>query len=174
MMRAGLIGAVLTHIALTIMLTLENRQARGGAYEILGDFGETSFAKKTMVYTGFLIFFFLFLHLADYTFADKTGPASDVVSRSSGETVNLGLFGLVWNSFLNPLRAAAYILAVCCVGLHVSHGIESFCQTLGAKPEGYMPIIRRVSVGVGILTAVGFSAIPLYVWIRHFTMGLGV
>lgn len=173
MMRVVLLIGVLIHITLTILLTLENLRSRGTPYEVKNDFGETSFAKKTMIYTGLLVFFFLFLHLSDYSFAVKTGPAT-AVATAVGAPEELGLFGLVWNSFLRPWRSVVYVLAVSCVGLHVSHGIESLCQTMGAKPEGYMPIIRRISVGIGVLVGVGFSSIPVYVWIRHLTVGFGV
>ncbi|MCP4641504.1 MAG: succinate dehydrogenase cytochrome b subunit [bacterium] len=170
--RFGLIGALPTHICFTVLLTLENRAARGSRYAVNDDFGSTTFAKKTMIYTGALVLFFVFFHLSDFTFGDKVGEASVVPGANGGES--LGLFGLVWNGFVRIPRSFFYILAVWCVGLHLTHGIQSVCQTIGFNDDRYSPLIVRASVAAGVLVALGFSSIPLYVIVRHYTVGVGV
>lgn len=171
LVRLGLLATVATHIVFTIKLTYENHAARGPRYAISSDFGETSFAKKTMIYSGGLIACFVLLHLSDFTFADKEGPASAVIT-SSGDPVNLGLYGLVWNSFLRPWRIVVYLVAVGLVGLHISHGIQSVIQTIGLPHDSYMPAITRASNAAGLLVALGFASIPVYVVVRHFTIGV--
>ena len=37
-----------------------------------------------------------------------------------------------------------------------------------------MPWIRRLSLATGALVALGFSSIPVYILIRHYTVGVGV
>ena len=171
--RVTLIAAFVIHVYFTIALTLENRAARTDPYAVAATHGETTFAKKTMIYTGLLVFFFLFLHLTDFTFPDKTGP-NTVLAGADGEA-SYAIYGLVWNSFAkNILRSVFYILAVCCVGLHLSHGIQSLFQTIGFFNDRYTPVIRKASIVLGALVAIGFSLIPLYVVIRHFTIGPAV
>lgn len=170
--RIVLLTAVLIHITLTITLYFENRSARGQGYAIYNDFGNTTFAKRTMVLTGGVIAFFVLIHLSDFTFSAKTGPATVIPGVNNNES--LGLFGLVWMSFLRPWRVALYVGAVCMVGMHLSHGIQSFLQTLGINHSQWTPYIERVSTLIGILVAIGYSTIPLYVIIRHYTMGVGV
>lgn len=168
--RIALIFFAVVHIAFTIWVTVENRAARGEDYAIDNNFGRTSWAKKTMIYSGLLIFLFLFLHLSDFTFADKYGEQS--VLGDSGES--FGLYGIVWNAFLNPLRVFVYILTMIVLGMHLSHGVQSFFQTLGIVGKESLPLLEKVSMALGIIVAVGYSSIPLYVIIRHYTIGPGV
>lgn len=167
--RAVLVVSVIVHIALTIHLTLENRASGGGGrYAVAATHGETNFAKKFMILTGALLFFFLFLHLSDFTIAGKTGPAVELKGQE------YELYGLVWNSFLNPLRVIVYLAAVWCVGMHLSHGIQSLFQSIGFYHDRYTPIIRSASLVLGAVVACGFSLIPIYVIVRNLIGGAPV
>ncbi|MBK7496202.1 MAG: succinate dehydrogenase cytochrome b subunit [Candidatus Omnitrophica bacterium] len=165
LVRLGLIAAFLIHVITTILLTLENRQARGERYAVNGSKSEESlkFAKKTMIYTGLLVLFFLVLHLSDFTLSDKEGPASMIAAGEGNPPRNLGLYGLVWNSFLEPWRAGVYIAVMLVLGLHLSHGIQSLCQTLGFYRNDLVPRIRKLSLVLGLLAAIGFSSVPLFI-----------
>ncbi|GMU93214.1 MAG: succinate dehydrogenase Cd [Candidatus Hydrogenedentota bacterium] len=168
--RAGLIAAFIVHVYFTILVTMENREARahsGGPqrYAVEATHGRTNFVKKYMIYTGLFAFAFLMLHLADFTFPAKTGPKTEL----NGEAMLL--FGLVWNSFLQIPRSVIYIVAVWCVGLHLSHGIQSLFQSIGFFHDRYTPVIYKASWVVGIAVAAGFSLIPVYVILRHYTIG---
>jgi succinate dehydrogenase / fumarate reductase cytochrome b subunit len=117
-----------------------------------------------MIFSGLLVFFFLWLHLVDFTLGDKVGP--DTIVKGAADGDSLGLFGLVWNSFLFSAywwRPVIYLCVVCLLGLHLSHGIASIFQTMGLRHEGSMPWIERVSLLIGVVIALGYSSIPLYV-----------
>lgn len=168
--RIGLIAAVVVHVVLTLQLAHENWRARGTRYAVYEPVGDRSFATKTMKYTGILIFVFLFIHLYDFTFADKSGDTSIVTGLNDGESLHL--FGLVWNAFQNPLRSLFYVVVMVAVGLHLAHGIESLVQTMGFNHDRYTPWVRRVSLAVGVVVAVGFITIPLYVLFFPRPLGL--
>lgn len=161
LIRIVLITAAVVHVVLTLQLALENYRARGTRYAAYEPVGDRSFATKTMKYTGILIFLFLFIHLYDFTFADKAGDESVVTGLNEGESLHL--YGLVWNAFNNPLRALFYVLVMVAVGLHMAHGVESLFQTLGFNHDRYTPWLRKISVVIGVVVAVGFITIPLYV-----------
>ncbi|MCC6696731.1 MAG: succinate dehydrogenase cytochrome b subunit [Candidatus Hydrogenedentes bacterium] len=167
--RLILVASLVLHVYFTILVTLENRAARVDRYALQANHGETNWAKKTMIYTGLLVFFFILFHLTDFTFPDKTGPDT-VLTGSEGEA-SYGLYGLVWNSFLSVPRSLFYILAVCCVGLHLSHGIQSLFQTIGFFHDRYTEKIRLASNVLGALVALGFSLVPIFVILRHYTFG---
>ena len=160
-LRIGMIVALFAHVSLAIKITQENRLARGGQYEVNNHKGETGFAKKTMIYTGLLIVVFIALHLYDFTFRSKVGDPTIIAGVNNGES--LGLFGLVWNSFLQPWHAGLYVLAMILLGFHLSHGIQSLFQTLGISHDRYTPIINTISLLLAIVLAVGFMTIPLYI-----------
>ena len=156
-MRSGLFVAFLIHIIVTLSLAWENTQARATRYEVTQSHGNRKFATKVMKYTGGVMLIFIIFHLIDFTLAEKTGAGSMV------DGVDLGLYGLVFNDFHNPIRVIGYIIAVSAVGLHLTHAIQSMCQTLGLNHEKYTPVIKKVSLTAGIVVAVMFSAIPLYI-----------
>ncbi len=163
-MRIGLIAAFILHVYFTILLWLENRAARPERYAVAATDAST-FAGRTMIYTGALVFFYLWLHLANFTFGDREGPSAVI----SGQ--NYGLYGIVWNTFSRVPYVFIYVVAMTCIGFHLSHGIQSMCQTVGFFHDRYTPAIRKISIVLGAIVAVGFSLIPLYVLIRHFTAG---
>lgn len=171
LLRAGLAATFLVHISFTLWVTADNWSARERRYAVKRDLGGTSFAKKTMIYTGILTFFYLLFHLSDFTLGNKTGPQSVVEGMAEGES--LYLYGLVYNAFGNPGRVLFYILAVCGVGLHLSHGIQSFIQTFGFFHPRYTPAIRKLSIAAGAVLALGFISIPIYFLIRNWTMASG-
>ena len=171
-MRSGLRAAAIVHITFTVLVTLDTRRSRGFAYAVAGSRGGRTFAQKTMILSGLMVLSFLFLHLSDFTFADKHGPAGIVAGANGGES--LGLYGIVWNAFLNPLRVVVYIFAVCCLGLHLSHGIQSCTQSLGLSDEAVLQRFTFAARAIGALVALSYASIPVSVVVRHFSVGIGV
>ncbi len=165
-MRLGLLGMFFIHIGVTFALVRENIKARATRYDVVKSHGNRKFATQAMRYTGIMILLFIFLHLKDFTFGDKTG-ANTLVDGES-----LGLFGLVWNSFHYWPRNIIYILAVSSVGLHLTHAIQSVCQTFGLNHDRYTPLIKKLSLAVGILVALVFSAIPIFVALASKPFGV--
>lgn len=172
-MRFGLIISIILHVVITLTLARENSRARDTRYQVTKDHGDRKMATRFMKYTGILIVFFLALHLYDFTFGDKHGDATIVEGLNNGES--LGLFGLVWNSFsieVNWWRVLIYEVAVIAVGLHLSHAIESLLQTIGFNHDRYTPTIRKASLAIGILIAIGFGSIPVYVALAPSPFGV--
>lgn len=168
-MRIGLLAALIVHVWLTVLLVRENRRARGDErYFEYNDHGERTWAMRTMIYTGLLILLFVPIHLNDYTFADKTGVDSVIPGVNNDESLHL--FGVLWNSYTIGVgilpawaRIVLYVLAVSAVGFHLSHGIQSLFQTLGFNHRRYTPIIKWASIALGVIVAVGFASIPIFI-----------
>ena len=114
-----------------------------------------------MLYTGILVFAFLVLHIADFALGDQTGPRSVADGLDKGKS--LGLYGLVWNSFANPIHSLLYIVALCALGLHFSNAVSTIWVTLGVLPDKAMSMATCVAQVIGALIALGFISIPLYV-----------
>jgi len=147
----------MTHIVMTVLVVKENKKARGTQYIVNAPRVKRSLSTRLMPYTGSILFFFLLFHLLDYTFTDHHGVASMV------NDVDLGLYGLVYNSFLNPIRSIGYVLAMMSIGFHLTHGIQSVVQTFGFNHPVYTPLIKKVGVVVGLVFAIAFSSIPIYI-----------
>lgn len=157
----GLLAVFLTHAHVTLLLVLENIKASGGSrYAVANTRGQRSWATKLRVYTGLFLLGFVVWHLLDFTFSDHHGPRSLL----NGES--LGLYGVVYSSFLDPIHSALYIIAMGCLGFHLAHGVQSFMQTFGLSHPKYTPMVQKISNVFAFLIAGGFSSIPIYVLIR--------
>ncbi len=159
--RIGLITALILHVFFTVQLVFENAAARGKSRYAVSESkrDDMAWGRRTMAITGAFVFIYIFIHLADFTIADKS--AENAATIVDGEPQKL--YGLVWNSFQSVPRVILYVVAVCFVGLHLSHGIQSLFHTIGFFHDRYTPAIRRASVALGVIVAVGFSSIPIYV-----------
>lgn len=159
--RVGLLAAFVLHVSLTVWLVLENRKARQTRYAVPMKPQESNFAKRTMIYTGLIALTFIVLHISDFALGDQAGPRS--VMGNSGAAVSLGLYGVVWNSFADPVHAALYIIALCALGLHLSNAIMTIWITFGVLPGKAVPHVKRAAYLAGALFAGAFISIPVYV-----------
>lgn len=157
LIEAGLFIIFLSHIFVTATLVLENIKARGGRYAVSRSVGKRSLATRLMPYTGTLLLAFVIWHLMDFTLVDKQGARSFINGQ------NFGLYGIVYNSFKDPIHSGLYIAAMLALGLHLSHGIQSFVQTFGINRERVSVGLKIFSVLAGYGVAIGFSLIPVYV-----------
>ena len=159
--RIGLLVVFLIHVIFTYLLVMENIKARGGLtrYAVHKPVGQRSLATRLMPYSGAYIFFFVIWHLMDFALVDQHGP------RSFINGVSYGVYGLVFNAFANPVHGLLYIVAVCFLGLHLCHGVESFFQTSGYNHPKYTPMIKKTSHIFALLMVIGYSSIPVYVYL---------
>ena len=152
----------LIHLYVTALLVLENLRARSQGYAMVRNKGERSFASRLMSYTGTIILAFVIWHIMDFTFSDHLGPRSMINGKS------YGLYGVVYNSFTNPVHSFLYILAVIAVGMHLDHGVQSFCQTFGFNHPKYTPMLLGFSRWFAIVVTIGYSSIPIYIFLNFF------
>jgi succinate dehydrogenase / fumarate reductase cytochrome b subunit len=157
----ALLAVFLTHVLVTIALVHDNQKAAGAnRYAVPNSRGKRSLATQLRFYTGVFLLGFVVWHLFDFTFADHEGVRS-IIQNSP-----LGLYGVVYNSFLNPIHSLLYIIAMASLGFHLAHGVQSFIQTFGFNHPKYTPAVLKVSNFFGIFIALAFSSIPIYVLIR--------
>lgn len=152
----------LSHIFITYFLVYKNICARPVGYKIMTPKADRSFAAQIMPYTGSIILAFIIYHLWDFTFTVHEGAQS--ILRDGK---NYGLYGLVYNCFSDWVHSTFYIIAMACIGFHLSHGVESLCQTYGFNHPKYAGKVRFASNLFGIVVGWGFSAIPVYVLIKN-------
>ena len=160
LVRIGIITIFLVHLVFMSILVVENWMARDVSYKYKRSSPERSIATKTMPYTGVVIFVYIIFHLLDFTFAAHEGVGAMIANK------DLGLYGVVVNTFLNPYHSLAYIVVMILIGWHISHGIQSVFQTIGIYHSAYTPGIKVVSDTVGLVVAVAFSSIPIFIMVK--------
>ena len=154
--EAGLAGMFLLHIALAVLLRVQNSSARPVKYYVKTRTtrGET-FASMTMPITGMILLIFLIIHLINFKFGTYYETTID------GVTVR-DLYKTVIEYFSNPVYVAWYVFAMCAVGVHTSHGFKSAFQSWGASHPKYNQFVEAASLAYGLIVAIGFSAAAIF------------
>ena len=161
--RLILFAIFVLHIFVIHILVIQNIKARGGfkRYAIDQAVGKRTLAERIMPWSGLYILVFVVFHILDFAAADQHGPRTYIYGKA------YGLFGLVFNSFKDPVHGLLYIVAVFFLGMHLSHGVQSTVQTCGFHPR-WGNLIQKWSNYFAVMMVVGYSSIPIYVyWLSH-------
>jgi succinate dehydrogenase / fumarate reductase cytochrome b subunit len=152
-LEAGLVFFLLLHVILGIMVQLGNWGARPEKYEVYKSKGGMTVASRTMIWTGGAIILFIIIHLIDLKFGEH-------VKNAAGQ---IDLYTATVDLLASPIHGIGYLLAVCLVGLHVSHALMSSFRTFGLNHDRYTPAVNAISWLLGIFVAVGYGSIPVWV-----------
>ena len=151
-LRLGLISIFFIHIAFTIRLTRLNKISNPQKYAVPSR-ELSSFASRSMILSGLTVLSFVLYHLAHLTFR-LTNPLFEQLGEYD-------VYAMLLISFQNPIIVCFYILSVCLLMVHLSHGISSSFQTFGIKHLKYNKIVENSSIALSIFLALGFSSIPI-------------
>lgn len=143
-----LLFMALVHVLTGCFLFYGNVRARPKRYVKRKWAGGRTIGSATMPYTGFFMLGFVILHLLNFTFVDKAGQTS---------------FQVVSTTFASPVTVVFYMFAMIVVGVHVSHGLWSAFQSIGANHPKYMPFIHVVSIVFSLVIGAGFGVLPIYI-----------
>ena len=132
---AGLAFLAVCHIVYAFNLTAQNRRARGPQrYEVTSRRSEVSWASQNMLVLGLIILVGLLLHLYNFwghmQFAELAhiefayGPADG--------------FAWIVYTFSNPVFSILYLIWICALWFHLTHGFWSAMHTLGMSGKIWM------------------------------------
>ena len=157
--RLVLAAAVVIHIWLSVVLSRENRAARPIGYA-RQQLARTTLGARTMMLSGILLLVFLIYHLLHFTFR-VTHPDISHLTDALGRH---DVYSMVVLSFQDPLLVAAYVVAMALLCLHLSHGIASWCQSLGLNNERTLPLTERAGRLMAWAIFLGYSSIPVSIY----------
>lgn len=149
--RIVLLAMLLLHIWSSVQLAARNISARPERYVEKKATG-SSYASRTMYWSGPIILAFVIYHLLDFTFGNV---------NPHFEPGNV--YGNVVASFQVIPVAAFYIIAMLLLCLHLYHGLWSMFQSLGIAHPRWTPLLRRSAAVVAMLIAAGNISIPVAV-----------
>jgi succinate dehydrogenase / fumarate reductase cytochrome b subunit len=155
----GMLAIFVFHIvaAFTVAWT-DKRKARQQGYKYTRDAGGKSrktWASRTMIYTGSILLVFVIGHIYLFKFGNHDIDAQGV--KNLYKTVVTVFKGLGFTVFT--------VVAMILLGFHLRHGLWSAFQSLGWANDKYLPLLVRAALVVGIVLAVGFIAIPIYLYL---------
>lgn len=149
--RFVLLASLVLHVIASVQVSLASKRARPADYEKKKSI-ETSYAARTMIWSGPLIFLYVAYHLAMFTFL-VTGPGYSPTDVYRNEVL----------AFRVPAISAVYVLAMIFLGMHLYHGAWSMLHTLGASNPRYRFLRRAIAPVVAIAITAGYIAIPIAV-----------
>jgi succinate dehydrogenase / fumarate reductase cytochrome b subunit len=156
--RIGLLVVFVTHLIAAVRVTLQNRSARPVRYERRRP-AHRSTAARTMIWSGAVVLAFVVYHLLHFTFG-ITHPQHFALHDLQGRH---DVHRMVVLGFSSLPVAASYVVANVLLGFHLSHGVASCFQTLGATSPRWEPAVRRAAQGLAVVVAAGNALIPIAV-----------
>ena len=159
--RLFLLVMVGLHIWAAVKLSLENKAARPVGYAQYQPVG-SSYASRTMLMSGLIIFVFVVYHILHFTvqvrYINLTGQS--FVDFTDPEKRH-DIFKMMVVGFNNRWVSGFYIVGMALLSLHLSHGVSSMFQSIGWKNRAYGPLLDKLARIAAVLIFLGYSSIPL-------------
>jgi succinate dehydrogenase cytochrome b subunit len=152
--RLVLLVSVVLHIVFSIRLVLESNQARPVGYRAKQS-AATSYAARTMKFSGPLLALFIVYHLAHFTWP---GVAMAAYQHDPHD-----VYSNFVNGFRVPWVTAVYLVAQVMLGLHLYHGAWSLFQTLGLNHPRYNGLREALPRALAFLVVTGNVIMPIAV-----------
>lgn len=154
--RAILLAGFVVHVGTAVVLTRRGMDAQSGRYRMKKD-AATTFAARTMRWTGPIVGLYLVYHLLHFTVgaAMPGGVAYDPEDT----------YGNVVRSFQVPWVAVIYIVANAALTLHLAHGVSSVFQSLGLTDSALDGLRHTLAMGLAVIVCAGFISLPVAVWL---------
>lgn len=159
--EVAILSALVVHVLCAVMLTMQNREARGTRYEVTPNRGKApSFASQWMAVHGSIILVFIISHLITFKYgAYYETTVNGVVMRD--------LARLIYEVFSSTGAVVWYLVALVLLGFHLTHGVRSIFQSFGLLHPAYQPIIKTAGVIYSVVVAGGFISQPIFVFLTR-------
>lgn len=160
----GIVAVFAIHIVAALYVWFSKLKARPVSYEVVTNAGGASrknLASVSMIYTGVLLLIFLVTHVASF----KYGFMQQVYFVEYDGVVVKDLYSQVREAYSNIWYVGWYVFIMILLGTHLWHGFWSAFQSMGISHPKYSPIINALGIIIALVIAIGFLAIPIWMYI---------
>lgn len=164
--EVGLVLLFGVHAIAGVQVARDRRRARPQRYSKRADAGgrsRKSLASSSMIITGVVLLIFVIGHVAMFRFG--VGAMREYAPVMIDGHESQDLYALVVDWFKVLPVTGAYVAVMLLLGMHLRHGFWSAFQTLGANNPKYMPMIYGTGIAFAVIMAVGFLALPVYLYL---------
>ena len=153
--RAVLLVAILAHIYGAIALTARSKASRGKfrRSNLMG--GLDSFATKTMLVSGIVLLLFIIFHLLDLTMGVQPIAPGDFAEGA----VKANMIA----TFSRWPVTIVYVIAMCFLFLHLTHGIRLAASDLGITGAKWRQTFLILAYVIPAVVCIGNIVMPLSV-----------
>jgi succinate dehydrogenase / fumarate reductase cytochrome b subunit len=152
--RSLLLISVVLHVWAAVTLVARTNAARPVGYRMKRDV-TTTYAARTMKYSGPLLLAFIVFHVMHFTAPGI--PMGNYVHDPEDPYSNFV------NAFHIPWVTLLYVVAMSLLALHLYHGAWSFMQTLGLNHPKYNEKRNKGAKAAALAVAFGFAIVPIAV-----------
>lgn len=156
--RLVMLFVFVVHIIFGIQLSLENSAAKPEKNVQIKRL-RTGFAAQTMVISGLVLLAFVVYHILHFT---VRVPGMGVYEMNPA-THMVNVYTMVVQGFNQAFTVLLYVVGMIFLALHVSHGFQSFWQSLGANNDRTLPAFVSISKVFAVIVLLGYSSIPLLI-----------
>lgn len=156
---AALAALVALHFVFALILTWQNRKARGTSRYAVStkvNAGKVEWAAKNMFVLGLIICLGMLLHLYNFwyhmMFAELAGGDAELAADG---------FYFIEKTFSCPVYAGLYIVWLVALWFHLSHGMWSALQTLGASGKTWLKRVKVIGITWSTVVVLMFVAVVL-------------
>ncbi len=159
---AGLAALVIVHFVYAIILTLQNKKARGGqAYAYTAKPKEVEWASQNMFVLGVIIILGLGLHLFNFWAKMQLVEVMHMLGANVDVTNAANGVHYIKETFACPVYTVLYLVWLAALWFHLTHGFWSALQTLGWNNQVWFERWRCIGNVVVTIIVAGFAAVAL-------------
>jgi succinate dehydrogenase / fumarate reductase cytochrome b subunit len=151
-----LYASILVHAIWALLLTVQNKKARGSSYAMVNK--SSAWSSRNMGVLGTIIFIFIVIHMKDFWAQMHWGGIP--TANYDGEDVK-DLYSIVALAFAELWYVILYVVCMIALAFHLWHGFASGFQTLGLNHAKYNGVIEFVGKVIAVVIPAAFAWIPI-------------
>jgi succinate dehydrogenase / fumarate reductase, cytochrome b subunit len=157
------------HIFYAFCLTLMNRKARGSERYAVTDRPKTvEWASQNMLVLGLIVVVGLGLHFCNYWYHMQFAEITHDMVLAPGGDPSDGIT-LMKQTFGSPIYALIYLIWLCALWFHLTHGFWSSMQTLGWNNQKWVTRWKCISNIYTTILILGFVLVIITFFVKvHF------
>ena len=164
-----LAAGVVVHFVYAVMLTLQNRRARGNdRYALNSRPKGVEWASQNMFVLGLIVILFMILHFTQFwyhmMFAELAGIHGDIHPQDGAAFINYYFQGNIVNTVL-------YLVWFGALWFHLTHGFWSALQTLGWSNKIWFERWKTIGNIYSTLVVLGFAAVVVIYFVKSLACG---
>ncbi len=157
---------VVIHFVYALLLTLQNRKARGQSrYAVTSKPEKVEWASQNMFVLGIIICLGLCLHLFNFWW---NMMAAELLHTTGLAHAPADGYAWIEEVFSNPVFFGLYLVWFCALWFHLTHGIWSGLQTLGLSGKTWFSRIKCISQVWSTLVVLMFVAVAVFFFVKSF------
>lgn len=159
---AGLAALVIVHFVYAIILTLQNKKARGGqAYAYTVKPKNVEWASQNMFVLGVIVILGMGLHLYNFWANMQLVEVMHMMGANVDATNAADGVYHIKQTFSCPVYTVLYLVWLVALWFHLTHGFWSALQTLGWNNQVWFERWRCIGNVIVTLIVAGFAAVAV-------------